>query len=310
MKIKRKPKNPNRTTTHSLAPVTTLTFAEHFYELRRRLYYVALSVIFWGCIIYSVQQHIVNILLQPSHGQRFIYTSPGGGIDFLFRICVYGGLVLSMPVIVYQLLRFFEPLIHHASRRFVTIGSLVSGVLALAGVIFGYYIGLPAALHFLLHQFTTVQIRPLVTIQSYLNFVVVYMVGSALLFQLPLLLIFINRIKPLQPKNLLHYERWVILAAFVMAGLMNPTPNILSQLLVAGPFIIMYQVGIVIIAYANRGRKVFEQLRAQDIALQETRLQQELRPYFLSGQPDVLPDNVYLQYTLGHKLNGKQRVVS
>jgi sec-independent protein translocase protein TatC len=82
------------------------------------------------------------------------------------------------------------------------------------------------------------------------------MVGSALLFQLPLILVFINRIKPLQPKQLLHYERWVILAAFVMAGLMNPTPNIISQLLVAGPFILMYQVGIGIIAVINRSKRL------------------------------------------------------
>jgi len=271
MKTRRKQKNRNPITKpHSLAR-TAIPFAEHLQELRRRFYYVAGSVIFWGCVIYSIQQHVVNALLRPARGEHFIYTTPGGGIDFLFRICLYGGLVLSLPVIVYQLLRFFEPLVNHASRSFVAAGCIVSAVLALAGVIFGYYIGLPAALHFLLHQFTTVQIQPLVTIQSYLGFVIVYMVGSALLFQLPLLLIFINRIKPLQPERLLHYERWVILAAFVLAGLMNPTPNILSQLLIAGPFIIMYQVGIAIIALINRNRTEFDRLRASDILVQKSR---------------------------------------
>ena len=230
-------------------------FAEHLYELRRRLYYIAISVVLWGAAIYFVQQHIVNILLRPAHGQHFIYTSVGGGIDFLFRICIYGGIILSLPVIVYNTLRFVEPLVSHGTRRFIFIGSFISGLLALFGIVFGYFVGLPAALYFLLHQFKTVQIQPLVTIQSYLHFVIVYMVGSALLFQLPLLLVFINRIKPLKPKRLLHYERWVILIAFVMSGLMNPTPNVLSQLLVAGPFILMYQVGIVIIAVINRSKR-------------------------------------------------------
>jgi len=237
------------------------------------LYYIAASVLLWGCAAYGVQQHLVNVLLRPARGEHFIYTSPGGGIDFLFRICAYSGIVLSLPVIVYNVLRFIEPLISKGSRRFIAAGSLLSGLLAAGGVVFGYYVGLPAALHFLLHQFQTVQIQPLVTIQSYLGFVIVYMVGSAMLFQLPLLLLLINRIKPLKPRRLLHYERWVILAAFVMAGLMNPTPNVFSQLLVAGPFILMYQLGIILIAIINRGRKLsrVEQLHQLDVEAQASR---------------------------------------
>ncbi len=262
-------KVPNR----PLSPEATQPFIEHVQELRRRLYYIAASVVLWGCAAYGVQQHLVNILLRPARGEHFIYTSPGGGIDFLFRICVYSGIVLSLPVIVYNVLRFIEPLITKGSRRFIAAGSLLSGLLAAGGVVFGYYVGLPAALHFLLHQFQTVQIQPLVTIQSYLGFVIVYMVGSAMLFQLPLLLLFINRIKPLKPRRLLHYERWVILAAFVLAGLMNPTPNIFSQLLVAGPFILMYQLGIILIAIINRGRKLsrVEELHRLDVEAQANR---------------------------------------
>jgi sec-independent protein translocase protein TatC len=253
MKTKKKQTSHRGTTLHnSPSSSATAAFIEHAQELRKRLYYIAASVLFWGVAVYAVQQKVVHALLKPAGGQKFIYTSPGGGIDFLFRISVYSALVISLPVIVYNALRFIEPLITKASIRFIIFGTIASSVLAIAGVVFGYFIGLPAALHFLLHQFTTVQIQPLVTIQSYLGFVIVYMVGSAMLFQLPLLLLFINRIKPLQPQKLLHYERWVILAAFVVAGLMNPSPNIVSQLLVAGPFIIMYQVGIVLIAVINR----------------------------------------------------------
>jgi sec-independent protein translocase protein TatC len=284
VKIKRKPASRKRTRPHKTDPVPViLPFIEHAQELRRRLYYIAGSVVLWGAVIYGVQQHVVNALLRPARGQHFIYTSPGGGIDFLFRICIYGGIVLSLPVIIYNSLRFIEPVMSRPSRRFVALGSLAATGLAIAGVVFGYYVGLPAALHFLLHQFTTVQIQPLVTIQSYLGFVIVYMFGSALLFQLPLLLLFINRIKPLKPKRLLHYERWVILAAFVLAGLMNPTPNILSQLLVAGPFIIAYQVAIVLIALINRNRKpaVPQALREQDAAVQAARLARSASLQFL-----------------------------
>lgn len=296
-KTKKMKKRTTRKTIHKSAAVSaTQPFAAHLHELRRRLYYIAISLVLWGTVIYGVQQQVVRVLLRPARGEHFIYTTPGGGIDFLFRVCLYGALVLSLPVIVYNALRFMEPLVRHGSQRFIFIGSLVSGLLALIGVIFGYYVGLPAALHFLLHQFTTAQIQPLVTIQSYLRFVIVYMVGSAMLFQLPLILLFINRIKPLRPQRLLHYERWVILIAFILAGLMNPTPNIFSQLLVAGPFILMYQIGILIIALINRPkrpahvRQLMEQdeiVRAQrqSLASAQTRSRPTVPAARLAGQP-------------------------
>jgi sec-independent protein translocase protein TatC len=289
MSMKQKPiKNHRRTTTpkHSVATMsTTQPFSEHLKELRRRIVYIAASVFVWAAAAYAIQQKIVHLLLRPSHGQQFIYTTPGGGIDFLFRICIYAGIVFSLPVIVYNVLRYIEPVIGHDSRKSALWGSAVSGFLAVAGVCFGYIIGLPAALHFLLHQFTTAQIKPLVTIQSYLAFVIVYMVGSALLFQLPLLLLFINRLKPLSPSGLWKYERWVILAAFVIAGLMNPSPNIFSQLLVAGPFILMYQVGIGMIALTNRKRK--QQAPIQETAMPQPIIEAELPPALA-----ILPSNV------------------
>ena len=250
----RKKPSPNHRL-HSQPADRTLPFIEHLYELRRRLSYIAMSVGVFGAIAYGVERQIVRILLRPAHGQQFIYTSPGGGIDFLFRVCVYAGLVASIPVIVYQLLRYIEPLITKESAHFIAWGSVVSGLLAVAGILYGYFWGLPAALRFLLHQFVTTQIRPLVTIQSYMSFVMVYMVGSALLFQVPLLLLFINRIKPLKPKRLLHYERHVIAGGLLLAAVMNPTPNILALALLAGPIILMYQVGIGMIWHLNQAPK-------------------------------------------------------
>ena len=237
------------------SPAATLPFIEHLHELRRRLFYVAVSVGIWSLAAYAFEHHLIAWLLRPAKGQNFIYTSPLGGVDFQFRLSLYIGVILSIPVIVYQMLRYVEPLINKSASRFIAIGSAISGVLALAGVGFGYFIGLPAAMNFLLHQFVTVQIRPMLTIQSYMSFVMVYMLGSAMLFQLPLLLIFINRIKPLKPSKLLHYERWVILIAFVLSGLMNPTPNLIAQLIIAGPIILAYQLGIIIIAFLNRKRR-------------------------------------------------------
>lgn len=253
-------------------------FSEHIQELRHRLMFVAISVLFWSILAYSVEHQLISILLKPAHDQQFIYTSPGGGINFLLRLCFNIGIALSIPVIVYQVLRYIEPLLKKRSARFILIGSGLSGVLAVIGMAYGYFWGLPAALNFLLHQFVTKQIQPLLTIQSYMSFVTVYMLGSAMLLQIPLVLIFLNRIKPIPPRSLLKYERHVIVAAFIIAGLMNPTPNILALLFIAGPLIGMYQIGIIIVWYANRHlrprrhRPAIVSMIERDISVQAERL--------------------------------------
>jgi sec-independent protein translocase protein TatC len=273
--MKRKPKQALKNNPAHKPRDHKRPFIEHIHELRQRLMYIAISVGGVAIVTYFVQQHVVNILLRPTHGQQFIYTSPGGGISFLFQVCVYLGIAVSIPNIAYQGLRYFEPLITTESRRFIVIGSTVSGILAFGGMVFGYFVGLPAVLHFLLHQFVTNQIHPLLSIQSYFSFVMVYMLGSAMLFQVPLILLFINRVKPLKPKKLLHAERWVIAGAFLVSGLMNPTPELWSQLAVAGPLILMYQFGIGLIWLVNRGhhrpKKVMELLE-RDQAAQAARL--------------------------------------
>lgn len=276
---KRPPRKPAlaQDTRHKKIP-----FGSHIQELRRRVYYVAISIVLFGCFTYAIERKLIDWLIAPAGDQKFIYTSPAGGLDFLFRVVVYGGLVFSLPVIIYNVLRFIQPLISSTSNRFIVLGTLASAVLGIIGMVFGYFIGLPTALHLLFNQFVNVQVQPLVTIQSYLSFVIVYMVGSALLFQLPLIVILINRIRPLKPRSLMRYQRWVILISFIMASLMNPSPNLLSQVMIAGPIILSYQLAILIVMYLNRDQSAakpkrlpgtVQKLYEQDQAAQEQRNQ-------------------------------------
>ncbi|HET8709142.1 MAG TPA: twin-arginine translocase subunit TatC [Candidatus Saccharimonadales bacterium] len=232
-----------------------LPFIEHLHELRRRLFIVAVSVGIWSSLAYGVEHHIVDWLIAPAHGEKFIYTSVGGGIDFLFRVCLYAGVLFSIPVIFYQILRYMQPLLKRTSLKFIINVSLISGLLALAGILFGYYLGLPSALQFLLHQFNGEDISALITIQAYLSFVMLYLFGSSLLFQVPLILYVINRIRPIKPKTLLKYERWVILLSFIIGAMINPSPRIYDMTILALPMIMSYQVGVAIVWWTNRKTK-------------------------------------------------------
>lgn len=97
-----------------------LPFMEHVYELRLRLFYIAASIAVFSMFAYSINKQLVSLLLKPAGDQKFIYTSPIGGVDFLFRVCVYFGIAVSIPVIVYQFLRYLEPLFSKSSVRLIT----------------------------------------------------------------------------------------------------------------------------------------------------------------------------------------------
>lgn len=228
------------------------SFADHFKELRRRLLLIAFAVVGGGAITYNFHDQVTDWLLVPAGNQQFIFTTPGGGFDFLLRLCLYGGLLASIPVMVYQVLRFLQPLIKRDALRFVRWSGVAAALLAAAGIAFGYFVGLPAAMHFLLQGFSNDRIAALITIQSYLTFVLVYLVGCALLFQIPLLLVLINRITRLKPRILFGKQRWFIVGALVAGAVINPSPNIQDQLMLSIPMIAMYQIGIVLIWLINR----------------------------------------------------------
>ncbi len=267
---------------------TKAPLSEHLRELKRRLVYVAVSIIAWSAAAYGVEQQLIDILLRPSHGQQFVYTSPMGGVNFLFSVCLFVGIALSVPVIVYNALKFLFPLMRQTTMKFIYICSTVSGLLAIAGILFGYFAGLPAALHFLFHQqFHSNQVEAMISIQSYFSFVTAYMVGAAIMFQLPLILVIINRIKPLSPKTMFKAERAVIVFAFIAAFIMNPTPNIVDQLLVVIPIIIMYQMGIGIVWLINRrnAQMRYSSLFQADAAKQAERERQRASAEPLLGRP-------------------------
>jgi sec-independent protein translocase protein TatC len=268
-----------------------LPFIAHLYELRKRLFYVVASVLFFATLGYFIQESLVKFLLAPAKNQQFIYTSPGGGLNFLFQVCLYFGMILSVPVLIYQFLCFIQPLIYGQTRQIIIRYSVISTFLAMAGASFGYFLGLPIAISFLARQFTTVQIKPLLTINEYMSFVLIYLIGCALLFQLPLIIMFINRITPLKPSKLVGFERYLILIAFIAAAIMTPTPDVFNQLLFAGPIIVIYQLSIVLVYIKNRrpkrNKKVLSMLE-QDEQIRARQNAVHLKPLVVNSKPQSL----------------------
>lgn len=239
----------------------------HMRELRTRLLWVAAAITLFAGVGWLLQDQIIAWLLAPAGEQRFIYTTVGGGINFVIQLSIYVGLAGAIPVAVYQILRFIEPIMKRRDSKLVLRLTVASSLLAVLGVAFGYYIGLPAAIHFLSGMLTgNGQIEALLTLSDYLSFIMIYLAGSALIFQLPVILFFINHIKPLRLRGLMRAQRWIILGAFVVAAIITPTPDLTNMLIVALPIILIYQFSIVFIWLYNRHSRIrrIEQLAARD----------------------------------------------
>jgi sec-independent protein translocase protein TatC len=243
----------------SFGPAQLPTFLDHVYELRRRLFWVVLIIIVASSAAYPFLDAILGILTKPLGTQQLYYLTPVGGLSFSIKLCMYVGTFVALPVAVYHLYRYFEPLMHRQLRKSSLLYMSTSAFFAAIGVVFAYFISLPSALKFLT-GLNLANIQAMLTVDSYLTFVMTYLLGAAVLFQIPLILLIINTITPLRPSKLMGAQRYAIVAAFIVAAIISPTPDILNQAMLAGPIIAMFELGICFV-WAQNSRRTRKQRR-------------------------------------------------
>lgn len=264
MQNKQKAKQLKKQKNHSQEPATELTFLEHFYELRKRLFWVVLTLVVTSALGFQYKDQLISAVMAPLHGQKLIYLTPAGGFSFIFTLSIYFGALLTIPVVIYNIYRFLQPLLGKSSRRLVAGMITMSILLAAAGAAFGYFVTIPGAINFL-SEFAGDAVIPSLTAESYLNFVVAYVLGLAVLFQLPLLLFLFDHVRPIPPGMLSSTQRFVIIAATIIAAVITPTPDALNMMVVAIPIILVYEVGVFVVfvrRYTRRPAKQAVQVKA------------------------------------------------
>ncbi len=229
------------------------TFHDHIKELRRRIMWIVLAIGITAGISYALRVSLIRILQKPL-GATLFYTSPAGSFNFIIKLSTIIGLFVALPVIIYQLLRFIEPALPINIKR-STMFKLISAsfLLALGGIAFGYFYMVPMSLHFFA-GYSTDQIKPLISANEYLSYLMGNLTIFALMFQIPLVVLFINWIKPTRPRKLLRYQRHVIVGSFALAVVLPFTYDPISQFIVAIPIIVLFYLSVILLWAANRGR--------------------------------------------------------
>jgi sec-independent protein translocase protein TatC len=244
----------------------TMTLLDHLEELRHRLVIVVIALAVGsvpGWFLYEPIKSLLeepycaflaeNPTFNPFEGKCDLYFSGViDGFTIKLRIVLYLGLVIALPVVLYQLWMFIMPGLTSKERRYAIpfIGS--SLVLFAAGAVFAY-LALPRGLDFLL-GFAGEGVVPILYFDRYVSFVVLVILAFGLSFLLPVLLVFLQLVGVLTPQTLSKWRRWAILAIVVFAAAITPTGDPMTLGALAIPMYLFYEAAIIIGRIMRRGR--------------------------------------------------------
>ena len=233
-----------------------MSLLDHLGELRTRLVHcvVAAGAGFLAC--YAVAEDMLRIFLKPlvtvlPPKSTLIATTLPEKFFTVLKMAFLGGFLLASPYIFYQVWRFIAPGLYREERQALVPVSIATAFFFTGGGVFGYFVVFPYAFSFFVNYAgDLITIMP--TISSYYSFAVMLLVAFGVVFELPVVLYFLARIGLVTAAGLRRNRRWAILGAFILGALLTPADPI-SQCLMAGPLIVLYEVGIV--AAALFGKK-------------------------------------------------------
>lgn len=185
----------------------------------------------------------------PAEKIQPIFTKPTEMFVATFKVDVYAGVGLAMPLVIYELFAFLLPGLLPNEKRYAYLLLPAVGFFFVAGVAFAYNLMLPFALQFLF-TFGSNIAQPLPSIGDYINFVTSVLFWVGLTFETPLVIFFLAKVGLVKVPQLRSFRRFAIVLAFVIAALVTPTPDPLNQTIVALPIIVLYELGIILARFA------------------------------------------------------------
>lgn len=230
-------------------PESPKTFLEHLNELKNRFFVWLLFLILFSVLGYFVYPSVLSLLVKPLD-QPLYYSSPVGAFEVVFNTSLFFGFITSLPVLLYQILKFLSPSFGKKIPYSIFLLIILSLLLASLGIVICYLLILPPSLKFL-SQFERQELTALISTNDYFSFVFKYLGSFAVIFQMPLVMYAANKIHKLKVKNLLINFRYVFLASFVTAGFLTPTPDMINQTIMATPILTMYLISVLIIWISN-----------------------------------------------------------
>jgi len=219
---------------------------EHLGELRTRIMRALYGLLAGTLIALPFSERITDWLARPvtKLGYELVFTAPAEAFWVQMKVGLIAGVFIASPVILWQVWAFVAPGLHHHEKKYAVPFVLIGSIMFILGGAFSLYIVTPYALNFLL-SYARPGLKPMITIQNHVDFLLKFTLAFGAVFELPLALTLLARMGIVTARMLAKNRKYAILGAFIAGAILTPTPDAFNQPLMAGPLIILYEIGIV-----------------------------------------------------------------
>lgn len=222
--------------------VLELPFSEHIEELKQRLFHIAWIILLLTCLTFIEVKVIVKLLELPVDNVKFFQLSPGEYFVSTVKISFYTGLLFASPFMIGQLILFLLPGLTEQETKIILPLLLSSLCLFGLGLIFSYYVLIPAALNFFLNYSSDV-IEPFWSFDQYFEFILVLFYSTGLAFQIPIIQILLGLLNIISAQQMFNIWRYVLLISTIIGAILTPSTDPLTQLLLSVAIVILYFSG-------------------------------------------------------------------
>lgn len=245
-----------------------MTFWEHLAELRSRILRMLLAFAIGTAVAWFFRETLLHWLTTPFiqawneqklTGQAALhFPAPASLFVAYLKLALLGGVVLSLPVMLYQLWSFIAPGLYSGEKRLALPFVFSSCLLFATGGYFGWRVAFPIAFQYLLGFSGPVgkegfEVKPTVMIGDYIEFVTRMLMAFGAVFELPVLIFFLSLAGLITHRHLIQFARYFVVIAFLLAAIITP-PDVTSQFLLAVPLVVLYVVSIGIAWLVDRAR--------------------------------------------------------
>ncbi len=223
-----------------------MSFMEHLGELRTRIVRSLIALLVGLVVTFPLSQRIVDWLAQPiqATGNTLVFLAVTEAFWVQMKVALLTGLFLASPAILWQVWAFVAPGLFAHERKYAAPFVIVGSLLFVGGGAFSLKVVTPYAISFLL-SFSRPGLTPMISIGSYIDFLVKFTLAFAIVFELPLAITLAARLGLVTPRALAKNRKYAVLGAFVTSAVLTPTPDAFNQMLMAGPLILLYEIGII-----------------------------------------------------------------
>lgn len=246
----------------------SMSFFDHLEQLRWHLIRSISAIIIAAIVVFIAKDFVFGtIVLGPTREDFFTFTflcenlgllcetrmpeliTRTLGEQFMIHIVssLWIGLIIAFPYVIWEIWRFVRPGLYNKERKAASGVFLIASFLFFCGVSFGYFIIAPFAVNFLASYSVSETISNTVTLASYVNYLVMFCLPTGIIFELPILVYFLTEIGLINPAFMKTYRRHSIILFLVLASIITP-PDVITQLLISIPLIILYEISILISA--------------------------------------------------------------